>query len=168
MGRKGSAEEYKSLIENIRAQDSEAAIRTTLMTGFPGETKQDFEELYRFVEETKLDHVGCFGYSDEKEAPSFSLDSKIKRSTVKQRKNRLMKLQKRIVEEKNTQRFGKAYAVAVDGKSETGVMVGHSMFQSPEVDGTVIWEEEAVPGTFVEIEITDHKGYDLVGRMIGP
>jgi len=165
MGRKGSPEEHHACIANIRNTCPDAALRTTLITGFPGETENDFDMLCRFVKEAEMDHVGCFVYSDEPLAASHSLDGKVKKKTAQQRKHRIMKLQKEIAAEKNEKKIGKVYRTAVDGISEAGLSVGHACFQSPEIDGMVVWEEESEPGTFTDIEITGYSGYDLEGRI---
>lgn len=165
MGRNGSPGDYAAFIARIREACADAAVRTTLMTGFPGETEDDFNMLRSFVSEMKMDHVGCFVYSDEEKAPSRSLGSKVSRKKAKQRKHILMGLQKDITAENNERRIGNVYRVAVDGESEAGLMVGHAEFQSPEVDGIVVWKGESDPGTFADVEITGYDGYDLEGML---
>jgi len=167
MGRKGSPEEYAALVEEIRKHAPEAAIRTTFMTGFPGETEEEFRMLCSFVESMKLDHVGCFVYSSEQGTPAASLPGRVDRKTARERRNTLMRLEKEIVREKNAGRVGRVYRVAVDGISREEVSVGHAEFQSPEVDGLVIWKEKSDPGSFVDVEITGYRDYDLVGRLAG-
>jgi ribosomal protein S12 methylthiotransferase len=170
MGRKVSGASVRKLIGRIRKKMPDAALRTSMMVGFPGETRDAFAELLRFVKEAEFDHLGVFRYSEEEGTPAASMERKVGEGLAQERYERLMKAQMKISEKKNKARVGHAYRVLVEGVStETELLLeGRAYFQAPGIDGVVYINEGAArPGTFVDVEITEAHPYDLVGRVAG-
>ena len=171
MGRGYGLDHIKRLFGLIKESYPEFAIRTTVMVGFPGETDDDFGVLVDFIQEFELDHVGCFIYSDEEEAPSHRLDQKVPRAISEERRDAILSVQKEISRKRLKRWVGQTATVLVEGFSkETDLLLeGRADFQAPEVDGLVyINEGEASPGEFYQVEITEAHDYDLVGRIIRP
>jgi ribosomal protein S12 methylthiotransferase len=169
MGRRHNSARIIELFERIRRKVPDAALRTTLMVGFPGETEQDFQCLLDAVEEVRFDHLGAFVYSCEKDLPSKALEGHVAEQLKKDRYQRLMTLQAALSAQTNQKYVGQILRVLVEGTAE-GIrhqMVGRAVFQAPEVDGVVyINEGAAKPGTFVKVRITGTHNYDLTGQMV--
>ncbi|MBF0622312.1 MAG: 30S ribosomal protein S12 methylthiotransferase RimO [Magnetococcales bacterium] len=164
------AERYDDLvklIQLIRKYMPEAVIRTTFIVGFPGETQEEFDHLYQFVEQTGFDHMGVFTYSDEPGTTAFDMADKVPQEVAEQRMDRLMTLQQGISAQRLAGWVGETVPVLVEGiqEDEQGAMlVGRSWFQAPEVDGQVfITDGEAASGDIVAVTITESLDYDLVG-----
>jgi ribosomal protein S12 methylthiotransferase len=171
MRRGGSAESHLRLLERFRGAMPEVALRSTLIVGFPGETEADFSTLLDFVREARFDHLGVFSYSHEEGTPAHALADDVPPATKAARRERLMETQQAIVFEKNRAAVGRVVEVLVEGvHPETEhLLVGRTRGQAPEVDSQVLINEgQAEPGCFVELEVTDTAGYDLVGRVLGP
>ncbi|MEK6299198.1 MAG: 30S ribosomal protein S12 methylthiotransferase RimO [Acidobacteriota bacterium] len=173
MRRGGNRESYERLIERIRNRVPGVAIRTTFITGFPGEREEDFEELIEFVKTAQFDRVGAFTYSDEENAPAFELDEKIDPAVAARRGARLMKEQLKISRRKNRNLIGQRVRVLLEGRSKESdlLLEGRMETQAPEIDGSVLINdvadgEEPRPGDFVTVEITEAQDYDLVGRIV--
>ncbi len=169
MGRGYTREQIDLLLEAARSRIPGVSLRTTVMVGFPGETEDDFEILKEGIERWRFDHLGCFVYSDEQEAASSRLHSKVPREEALRRKEELMALQAVISRERNAGRIGERCKVLVEGFSDEkgGVPVGRTEFQGPEIDGVVyIRQGEAPAGEFVEVEITHADTYDLAGKVV--
>ena len=169
MNRKSKAENIKKLIENLRKEIPEAVIRTTVMVGFPGETKEDFEELYGFVEDAKFDRLGAFSYSKEENTPAERLKDQIHPSTKKSRYNKIMKLQQQIANEKQKELIGKELEVLVETKTfDNKYFVGRSYREVPEIDSLIYMPViyKALEGKFVKVKITDAQDYDLIGKIL--
>ncbi len=169
MNRKSKAENIKKLIENLRKEIPEAVIRTTVMVGFPGETKEDFEELYGFVEDAKFDRLGAFSYSKEENTPAERLKDQIHPSTKKSRYNKIMKLQQQIANEKQKELIGKELEVLVETKTfDNKYFVGRSYREVPEIDSLIYMPviDKALEGKFVKVKITDAQDYDLIGKIL--
>ena len=169
MGRRVTSSKVRKLIEKIRAKAPGVALRTSLMVGFPGETREKFAKLLSFVKEAEFDHLGVFTYSEEEGTPSAGMARKVSEELMKERRDQVMKAQNRISMKKNKARVGKTFSVLVDGPSkETDLLIeGRAYFQAPEIDGVVyIAEGEARPGSFVDVEVTEAHPYDLVGRVV--
>lgn len=153
-----------ALFNRIRRAIPEAALRTTVMTGFPGETETDFEELCEFVTTIGFDHLGAFVYSDADDLSSHSLPHHVPPNVATDRMARLMALQAEISLEKNEARVGREFSVMVEENQHDGSFIGRTMFQAPEVDGiTVIYTTDAAVGQFITVRITDATEYDLEG-----
>jgi len=162
MNRKGSADEYLRVIDDLRAKCPEIALRTTFIVGFPGETEAAFDNLLSFVEKIRFDRVGVFTYSREEGTPAAGLSKRVSRKTAMARFDRLMLLQQGISLERNRSFIGKKMEVLVEGATDAG-MFGRSYRDAPEIDGLVyLMSSNAEPGTFVEATITDATEYDLI------
>ena len=169
MNRKVTKERVSEIIDEIRTKMSDAVIRTTLITGYPGETEEKFEELKDFVKEMKFERLGAFAYSREEDTPAFNLESQVSEEIAEQRKDELMQIQQEISEEFLAGLVGKKINVIIDKKSsEEGFLFeGRSYFDSPEIDGVVFITEGNVRiGDIVEVEIIDAWEYDLIGKIV--
>ncbi|HYM01105.1 MAG TPA: 30S ribosomal protein S12 methylthiotransferase RimO [Blastocatellia bacterium] len=175
MRRGGSRRQYEQLIERIRSRVPGAAIRTTFIVGFPGETEEDFDELVGFVRGARFERVGVFTYSDEENSPGFNLDGKVRPSLARTRERRLMKEQAKISLRRNRSMVGREVRVLLEGKSrETDLLLeGRMESQAPEIDGSVLINDvpdgfDPQSSQFVRVKITDAHEHDLVGRITGP
>ncbi len=173
MKRGGNRQSLERLIERVRRRVPGIAVRTTFITGFPGETEEDFEELLSFVNKIEFDRVGVFTYSDEEGTPAFELPDKVDAKIAKQRQRRLMKEQARISRRKNRSRIGETVSVIFEGEAKESELLwqGRMETQAPDIDGCVLINdvpEGVVPvaGDIVNVEITEAQDYDLVGRIV--
>jgi len=166
MNRNITKKRITELIKEIRVKIPDAVIRTTLITGYPGETEAKFNELKQFVKEMKFERLGAFAYSREEDTPAYLLDSQVPEEIAEQRKDELMQIQQDISEEFLTGLVDKKISVIIDKKSkEEGYLFeGRSYFDSPEIDGVVfITEGDAKIGDIVEVKIIDAWEYDIIG-----
>ena len=165
MGRNYTEAELHRLFDRIRDVVPDAALRTTVITGFPGETENDVEEIITFMDRVKFDHLGVFIYSDSKDLPSHRLNDHVPDGIAKNRFDRLMSHQQAISIENNLKHLNQTYTVLVDEKVEEGIFSGHTIFQAPEVDGmTYIHSEDPLRiGSFINVVINDTLEYDLIG-----
>lgn len=169
MGRNDDTSAIFNLFSCIREKVPDAALRTTLMVGFPGESDQDFECLLDLIEQVRFDHLGAFIYSDEKDLPSSRLKNRVPKSLKQERYDRLMSRQRQIAEANNQKYIGTRLQVLIDGFSERpdALYNGRTSFQAPEVDGLVhIYEGKAEPGSFVDVKITGACEYDIRGVIV--
>jgi ribosomal protein S12 methylthiotransferase len=167
MNRRGSSNDIKRTIEQLRRRVPGIALRTSLITGFPGETEAAFKRLIAFVKETAFDHLGVFAYSPEDGTPAALLEPQVAPEAAQERLDRIMKAQAKISLGKNRALIGARAVVLVDGL-EDNTLFGRLSSQAPEIDGAVyLSETEAVPGELVEVLITDASEYDLVGTAQG-
>ncbi len=170
MRRGGSAESHLRLLGKFRRAMPDAALRTTLIVGFPGETEAEFEALLDFVREVRFDHLGVFTYSHEEQTAAYRLDDDVPAAVKQERMERLMTCQHGIVLARNAERIGERVEVLVEGcHPETEhLLVGRMRGQAQDVDGQVLINDGlASGGEFVEVELTEVAGYDLVGRITG-
>jgi ribosomal protein S12 methylthiotransferase len=168
MNRKVTKERIKEIITEIRTKIPEAIIRTTLITGYPGESEDKYIELRDFIKEMKFERLGVFSYSREEDTPAFDLAEQIPEKIAERRKEEIMTLQQTISEGFLVSLIGKKIKVIIDRIGEEGEFPfeGRSYFDAPEIDGTVFIEEgNAEIGKIVMVEITDSWEYDLVGRI---
>ncbi len=167
MNRKVTQTELLEKLNMIREILPEAAIRTSLIVGFPGETDENFTELLDFVEQFKFERLGAFTYSQEEGTPAASFDNQIPEKTKKQRFDTLMKLQKELSTEIQQQHIGNEMNVIVDKKIKPKVYECRSEFDAPDIDGIVFLEgTEVEVGSFVNLEVIDSLEYDLIARKI--
>ena len=172
MRRFGNTEKYLALIKRIRSEIPEAVIRTTLMLGFPGEEREDFDELLSFVRQARFDWMGSFLYSREEDTPAFDMrDEKAHEKAVKRAarwKNELEELQSAITEERLQGFVGKKYTALVEENIQgEDLSIARIYSQAPEVDGlTVIMGEGIAPGDVVEVGIRAVRGVDLEAVLI--
>lgn len=173
MKRKTSKEQIMSILQKLRARLPDIVIRTSLMVGFPGETEEHFEELLKFVKEAKLDNVGIFKYSLEKESPSAQLPDHVSEDIKEKRYQKLAKAQLEVVRKNCRKWIGKKLPVLVEGYHPDSpfLMRGRHYGQCPEIDGQVIINDGrkvTAFGEFYQVEITESADYDLIGKVLGP
>src|SRR5829696_8111181 len=173
MKRGGTRGSLERLIERVREKVPGVAIRTTFITGFPGETETDFEELMAFVRNCRFDNLGVFTYSDEEGTPAFDLSDKVDPKIAKQRRARLMKEQAKISKQLNRSKIGNTYKVLFEGLSQESDLLFQGRFegQTQEIDGYVLindMPEDLKPtiGEIYNVRITEAYEYDLVGEII--
>ena len=173
MKRGGNRESLERLIARVRERVPGIAIRTTFITGFPGETAEDFEELMQFVRNCRFDNVGVFTYSDEEGTPAFDLPDKVDPKVAKQRRNRLMKEQAKISKQLNRSRIGNTYPVIFEGLAQESDLLfqGRLQGQAQEIDGYILIND--IPdnldpriGEIYNVRITEAHEYDLVGEIV--
>src|SRR6476659_5764965 len=172
MKRGGNRKSLERLIERVRKRVPGIAVRTTFISGFPGETEDDYEELLRFIKSVEFDRVGVFTYSDEEGTPAFDLADKVPQRTAARRRNSLMKEQAKISRRKNRARVGEVVRVLFEGESKESELLwqGRMETQAPDIDGCVLINDVpdgVVPeiGELVNVEITEGHEYDLVGKI---
>lgn len=169
MARRTNRAEIESKIKKIREAMPEAVIRTSIIAGFPGETQEQFSELYDFLKEMRLDRVGVFAYSEEEGTAAAEFDGQIDLEVREERRGRIMEIQQKISLEKNKAKIGSVIEVLCEGYDEENFMyTGRSYADSIGVDSTVYFaaEDEVEIGSFVKVEILDADEYDLTGRKI--
>lgn len=184
MGRRTNRLELVDKINKLRKRVPDIALRTTLITGFPGETEEDFEALYDFVKEIRFDRLGVFPYSREEGTPASLMENQVEDDIKIARKNKIMELQQSISAEKAAQKIGKTYKVFVEGvitgdyantsllniAENTGkkVYVGRTYMDAPDVDGQVFFESfyDIISGDFVDVKIISSDEYDLFGELV--
>lgn len=169
MARAKSGDQVKDVLSRIRNKIPDATIRTTLIVGFPGETRENFNELMEFVEEFKFDYAGVFKYSREEDTVAYSLANQVEEEEKERRYALLTNLQSEIAEHKNRKLLGKVVDVMIDGVSvESEYMLeGRMRTQAYEIDGKVLTTEgTAVPGEIVKVELTQNFDYDFTGAII--
>jgi ribosomal protein S12 methylthiotransferase len=170
MRRGGSAESHLELLERFRAAMPDAALRSTFIVGFPGETEREFEALAGFVQAARFDHLGVFTYSHEDGTSAQGAADDVPERVKNERRDRLMTLQQSIAFAQNEARLGTTVEVLVEGAHpETEhLLVGRAATQAPDVDGQILLNDgHADPGTFARVLLTETAGYDLVGRILG-
>jgi ribosomal protein S12 methylthiotransferase len=156
------------LVNEIRDKVPGIAMRTTLITGYPGETEQDFEEMQQWVEETKFDRLGCFTYSHEEKTHAYALVDDVPAEVKQERADIIMEIQQGISFEKNQEKIGNTYKVLVD-KKDGDYFVGRTEYDSPEVDNEVLIDAKtdyATIGSFVNVQIDTAEDFDLYGRVV--
>jgi ribosomal protein S12 methylthiotransferase len=169
MNRRLGEEGSRNLVERIRQRVPNMTLRTSFIVGFPGETREQFDKLLKFVEEGHFERVGVFRYSREEGTPAAEQPNQVPAQTKKSRLNRLMKAQARVSFAKNRELIGTIEKVLVEGYSEeTDLLLrGRSERQAPEIDGQfLITSGQANIGDYVELKITDSSEYDLIGEMV--
>jgi len=156
------------LVNVIRDKVPNMALRTTLITGYPGETEQDFEEMLQWVEDTRFDRLGCFTYSHEEKTHAYDLVDDVPEEVKQERSDAIMEIQQGISFDKNQERIGQTYKVLID-KKEGAYFVGRTEFDSPEVDNEVLIDASkhyATVGTFVNVKIDTAEDFDLYGQIV--
>jgi len=166
MGRLYSRKDLYALFDRIRKTVPGASLRTTLITGFPGETDDEFETLMSFVEDIRFDHLGVFTYSDSDDLPSHRLADQVSKEVASARHDAIMSRQRTISEDNNQKYIDAVFPVLIEEKTEDHLYTGRTIFQAPEVDGLTFVHAEALqPGSFTRVKITDAYEYDLVGEI---
>jgi len=173
MKRGGTRDSLEKLIRRVREKVPGITIRTTFITGFPGETEADFEELMAFVRNCEFDNVGVFTYSDEEGTPAYDLPDKVDAKTAKRRRTALMKEQAKISKRKNKEKIGKTFKVLFEGFSQESDLLfqGRLEGQAQEIDGYILINDmpenlEPKIGEFYNVKINDAHDYDLIGEIV--
>ena len=173
MKRGGNRESLEKLIRRVRGKVPGITIRTTFITGFPGETEADFEELMAFVRHCEFDNVGVFTYSDEEGTAAFDLPNKVEAKIAKNRRARLMKEQAKISKRKNKAKIGKTFKVLFEGLSQESDLLfqGRLEGQAQEIDGYILindMPENLAPqiGAIYDVRISEAHDYDLIGEIV--
>lgn len=168
MNRKGSREDLEALIEKIRAKIPDITLRTTLITGFPGETEEQFEELCEFVKKTRFDRLGCFAYSPEEDTVAAEMPDQIDEQTKVSRAENIMEMQMDIMREKNEGKIESVLEVIIEGWDDyIKCYFGRTVCDAPEVDGKIFFmsDRPLVIGDFAKVQINDCLDYDLLGEL---
>lgn len=169
MNRKCTGESIKKVIEKLRKEIPNVIIRTTVMVGFPGETNEDFEELYDFIKETKFDKLGAFSYSKEDGTPASRLKEQIHPMTKKSRYNKIMKLQKEISKQNEQQLLGRELEILIEDMSfDRKYYVGRSYMDVPEIDGVAYIKnntDKNLIGQYIKAKVVEVKDYDVICQM---
>jgi ribosomal protein S12 methylthiotransferase len=164
MQRRVNGEQTRELIGRLRERIPNVVLRTTFITGFPGETDEQFEDLRQFVEEARFERLGVFTYSLEPGTPAVRLEGHLPEDVKEARRDELMSLQQQIAFEHAERMVGYELDVLIDEEIGDGVYAGRSFADAPEIDSTVIVTgAELEPGDLVPVEILERDGYDLVG-----
>jgi len=169
MGRKITKKGILSLLQKLRRQIPEIAIRTSFIVGFPGESEDEFKELYSFIKETKFERLGVFTYSPEEGTKAFNFSQQIPERVKEERFQQVMELQQEVAKEVNSKFLAKTLDVLIDEKSDNdkNIYLGRTPYDAPEVDGLVyVTTKKAKPGDIVKVKITDTYEYDLVGNEL--
>jgi ribosomal protein S12 methylthiotransferase len=177
MKRGSNTAAFLKILEKIRKRIPGVSIRTSFIVGFPGETEQDFQELYDFVRAAEFDWMGVFSYSDEDAAKSFALEGKVSAATMERRRNKLMAIQKKVCARKLRSRIGQRLIAMIEGPSKETDLIWEARLEgmAPDIDGKICITDFAgvndaaqlpAPGTLATIEVTGAQGYDLIARAV--
>lgn len=166
MNRKTRREELKEKIALLRREIPDICLRTTLITGFPGETEEDFQDVLSFISEESFDRLGVFPYSQEEGTPAASMENQIPESVKNKRLSRIMELQQEIAFKKAEEQRGRILKALITGyDEEEGRVILRSYMDSPEIDSFIFVKgPERVSGDFVHVKVVDTEGYDLIGE----
>ena len=169
MGRRTSKAQLIEIVEKLRREIPGIALRTTLITGFPGETKEQHEELMEFIDEMEFDRLGVFTYSPEEDTPAANMSDQIDEDVKEERQAELMELQQEIAFELAENMIEKEVMVMIEGKvADENAYVGRTYMDAPNVDGLIFVEtnEEMMSGDFAKVKVTGALEYDLIGEII--
>ena len=163
MNRRGTSDDIRKTIEQLRKRIPGIALRTSLIVGFPGETEAAFKRLLAYLKEAEFEHLGVFTYSPEEGTAAYDLKPQVPAEVAADRLDRIMTAQAKVALKKNKALIGTRQRVLIDGMEDMA-LIGRLQTQAPEIDGVVyLSETEAVPGEFVDVLITDAAEYDLMG-----
>lgn len=168
MGRRTNKEQLKALILQLRERIPDIVLRTTLITGFPGETKEDHQELLEFVDEMEFDRLGVFTYSREEDTPAAAMEEQIPEEIKEERQAELMELQQEISLERGQEKIGRELLVMIEGKvADENAYVGRTYGDAPKIDGYLFVQtgEMLMSGDFVRVRVTGALEYDLIGEI---
>lgn len=169
MNRKGDENSLRALIERIRSKVPDITLRTTLITGFPGETEEQFTQLAQFVKDIKFDRLGCFPYSAEENTVAANMPEQIEEQTKVDRMESIMETQLAVNNEKNNEKIGKIFEVLIEGYDDyIRCYYGRSYADAPEIDGKIFFisGRPLKIGDYVKVKINDTVEYDLLGELI--
>ena len=169
MGRRTSKAQLVEIIGRLRQEIPDITLRTTLITGFPGETKEQHEELMEFVDEMEFERLGVFTYSQEEDTPAAGFEDQVEEEVKEDRQAEIMELQQEIVFEQAESMIGREVLVMIEGKvADENAYVGRTYRDAPNVDGLIFvnTEEELMSGDFARVRVTGAAEYDLIGELI--
>ena len=169
MGRRTTKAELTAIIEKLRREIPDIALRTTLISGFPGETQQQHEELMEFVDAMEFDRLGVFAYSQEEDTPAAQMENQVEQSVKEDRRDEIMELQQEVAFDKAETHIGRELLVMVEGKvADENAYVTRTYMDAPDIDGYLFLngEEELMTGDFVRVKVTGAYEYDLIGEMV--
>ena len=169
MGRRTSKEQLIAIIEKLREAIPDITLRTTLITGFPGETKEQHEELMEFVDQMEFDRLGVFTYSPEEDTPAAEMPRQVPEEVKEERQAEIMELQQEIAFEQAEDMIGREVLVMIEGKvADEDAYVGRTYKDAPNVDGLIFvnTDEELMSGDFARVKITGAFEYDLIGELM--
>ena len=169
MGRRTSRQQLIDIIGKLRREIPDICLRTTLITGFPGETKEQHEELMDFVDEMEFDRLGVFTYSPEEDTPAALMPDQIDEEVKEERQAELMELQQDIAFDNAQDMVGREVLVMVEGKvADENAYVGRTYRDAPNVDGLIFinTDEELLSGDFARVKVTGAVDYDLIGELL--
>lgn len=169
MNRRGDESSLRALIEKIRSKVPDITLRTTLITGFPGETEEQFTQLAQFVKDIKFDRLGCFPYSAEENTVAANMPDQIEEQTKVDRMESIMETQLAVNNEKNNEKIGKTFEVLIEGYDDyIRCYYGRSYADAPEIDGKIFFisGRPLKIGDYVKVKINDTVEYDLLGELI--
>ena len=168
MGRRTNQEELRRIIGKLRKEIPDIVIRTTLISGFPGETEEDHEELMAFVDEMEFERLGVFAYSLEEDTPAAQMPDQVPQELKEERRDEIMELQQEIAFEKAESLVGRVLDVMIEGKvADEPAYVGRTYMDSPNVDGLIFVNADLqlMSGDFVRVKVTGAAEYDLIGEV---
>lgn len=168
MKRPSNLERIREMLDMLRSFMPDIAIRTTFITGFPGETEAEFEELLAFVREQRFDRIGAFTFSPQPLTPAATMPGQIRERVKRQRRDRLMRLAAEISAERQAEQIGRELDALIERRRPDGTLVGRTYRDAPEVDGVVYVRGDAAPGDVVRVNITGAGTYDLTGDLVVP
>ena len=169
MGRRTNKTQLTEMIKKLREEIPDIALRTTLITGFPGETQKQHEEVLEFVDEMEFERLGVFCYSPEENTKAAEMEDQSEAEIKEERRDALMQLQQEIVFERTENMIGKVLEVFIEGKlTDENVYIGRSYMDAPNVDGYVFvnTSQELLSGDFVKVKITGALDYDMTGELL--
>ena len=168
MGRRTSQAELRERIGRLREAIPDIALRTTLISGFPGETEEDHQELMRFVDEMEFERLGVFAYSAEEDTPAASYPDQVPEEVKEERKNEIMELQQEIAFDHAEAMKGRVLEVMIEGKvADENAFVGRTYMDAPNVDGLIFVNADVplMSGDFCRVRVTGALDYDLIGEL---
>lgn len=168
MGRRTNNKEIRGLIAKLRKEIPDIALRTTLISGFPGETEEDHEELKEFVDEMEFDRLGVFTYSPEENTPAAEMADQVPEEVKEERRDELMELQQEISYDRGQDRIGQELLVMIEGKvADESAYIGRTYGDAPKVDGYIFVQtgELLMTGDFAKVRVTGALEYDLIGVL---
>jgi len=169
MGRRTSKKQLVEIVQKLREEIPDISLRTTLITGFPGETKEQHEELMQFVDEMEFDRLGVFTYSPEEDTPAATMPDQIEEEVKEDRQAELMELQQEIVFDQAEDMIGREVLVMIEGKvADENAYVGRTYKDAPNVDGLIFinTDVDMMSGDFAKVRVTGAVEYDLIGELI--
>lgn len=169
MGRRTTKAQLKEIVDTLRREIPDITLRTTLITGFPGETQEDHEELMEFVDEMEFDRLGVFTYSAEEDTPAATMKNQVSEELKSDRQAEIMELQQEISLEKGYDKVGRELLVMIEGKvADENAYVGRTYADAPNVDGYIFVNtaEELMSGDFAKVRVTGALEYDLIGELV--